>query len=174
MPVLSGQGLGVAIAAASLAVAAAVLPSRPAVAQPAYGSYIGVGVGVGQQNEDGSGLDLAGVVAARYKLLELPVSIRAQAIFDSNSVGVVPAVSYDFPVSWQLEPYIGAGVSFTQKDSIIGDKTSFVLQPGVDYVIPNSRLVVFGNAIVAFDAYRDGDKNGKTAISVQTGLGWRF
>jgi hypothetical protein len=170
-----GRGAGLrAIAAGALALGVAGL-CAPAQAQPAYGSYIGVGVGMGQQNDrSGGGLDLAGVISGRYKLLESPISIRAQALFDSNSVAVVPTVSYDIPVSWQLEPYIAAGISVTTKDSIIGDKTAFVLQPGLDYAIPNSRLVVFGNAMFAFDAYKGGKKDGSTAISVQTGLGWRF
>lgn len=145
-----------------------------AQAQPAYGSYIGGGIGFGQQNDDNDGLDLAGVISGRYKLLEAPVSVRAQALFSNGGAAIVPTVSYDFPLSWHLEPYIGAGVSFATDGSIVGDKTSFVIQPGVDYAIPNSRLVVFGNALVAFDAYRGGDKGNGTAISVQTGLGWRF
>ncbi|MGA1625703.1 MAG: hypothetical protein ACO4AJ_08780, partial [Prochlorothrix sp.] len=115
-----------------------------AQAQPAYGSYVGVGLAVGQTNSSQEGLDLAGVVAGRYKLLELPVSLRAQGIVDANSIAFVPTVSYDFPLTWQLEPYVGAGVSFTNSNSVMGDKTAFVIQPGVDYSVPNSRIVLFG------------------------------
>ncbi|KKJ00426.1 porin family protein [Prochlorothrix hollandica] len=148
--------------------------SQPVQAQPAYGSYIGVGVAVGQTNSAEDGLDLAGVVAGRYKLLEFPISLRTQVAVDGNSIAFVPTVSYDFPLTWQLEPYVGAGVSFTNADSIVGDKTSFVIQPGVDYSIPNSRIVLFGNAMIAIDAYDGGAKDGETAVSVQTGLGYRF
>jgi hypothetical protein len=45
------------------------------------------------------------------------------------------------------------------------------LQPGIDYVVPNSNTVIFGNAIIAFDAYRDGSG---TAFSLQGGVGLRF
>lgn len=145
-----------------------------AQAQPAYGSYIGVGLGVGQQNEQNDGLDVAGLVAGRYKFLEVPLSLRSQFFLDSNSIAFVPTISYDIPITWQLEPYLGAGVAFTTNDSIVGDKTSFVIQPGVDYVIPNSRVVLFGNAVIAIDAFEAGTRSGQSAVSVQTGLGYRF
>jgi hypothetical protein len=150
------------------------ITSQSAQAQPAYGSYIGVGVGVGQQNDTNDKLDLAGMITGRYKFLELPLSLRAQGLVDSDSIAFVPTISYDIPLSWQLEPYVGAGVVFTNEGSIIGDKTSFVIQPGVDYIVPNSRIVVFGNAIIAIDAYEGGAKDGDTAVSVQTGVGYRF
>ncbi|MGA1264184.1 MAG: hypothetical protein ACO331_09815 [Prochlorothrix sp.] len=150
------------------------LTPAPAQAQPAYGSYIGVGLAAGQKNSTSEGLDLAGVIAGRYKLLEFPISLRGQAIIDDQSIAFVPTVSYDFPLTWQLEPYVGAGVAFTNANSVVGDKTSFVIQPGVDYSIPNSRIVLFGNAMIAIDAYNAGEKEGDTAVSVQTGLGYRF
>ncbi|MEM8604284.1 MAG: hypothetical protein AAGF24_10665 [Cyanobacteria bacterium P01_H01_bin.121] len=155
--------------------ASALLAAKPAEAQPAYGSYIGVGIGVGQRNNDGDALDLAGLAAFRYKFLELPVSLRSQLLVDDGSIAFVPTVSYDIPLSWQLEPYIGVGASFAQEGSIVGDKTSFVIQPGIDYAIPNSRVVIFGNAMIAIDAYNDsGPRDGDTAVSVQTGVGYRF
>ena len=40
-----------------------------------------------------------------------------------------------------------------------------------DFAIPASNLVVFGNAIFAFDAFEDG---GGTATAVQAGVGWNF
>jgi hypothetical protein len=46
-----------------------------------------------------------------------------------------------------------------------------VLQPGIDYLFPNSNLVAFGNAVFAFDAYQDGNN---MAVSVQGGLGYQF
>ena len=58
--------------------------------------------------------------------------------------------------------------------SAVGDGVSLVLQPGVDYAIPNTQWVVFGNALVAFDAYEGGDKDGDPAVSIQTGVGWQF
>jgi hypothetical protein len=148
--------------------------SQSAAAQPAYGSYIGGGLGVGYESDNDGQLDAAGVVSARYKFLKSPFSGRAQLFLDRDSLAIVPTFSYDIPVSWQLEPYIGAGVAFGTNGSIVGDGTSFVLQPGVDYAIPNTRWVVFGNALVAFDAYDGGKKDGDPAVSIQTGVGWQF
>lgn len=142
--------------------------ARPAQAQVAYGSYIGVGPTVGLSD----GGQIGGVLAFRYKLLESPVSFRAQALV-GQSTAVVPTVSYDVPLNWQTDAYLGAGLVLAGGDtpSPVGNKISFALQPGVDYVVPNSNTVIFGNAIIAFDAYRDG---GGTALSVQGGVGLRF
>jgi hypothetical protein len=111
------------------------------------------------------------VIAGRYKLLEVPVSFRAQAFIGSN-VALVPTVSYDYPINWQTDAYIGAGVVLAGGDtpSPVGNKIGFALQPGIDYVVPNSNTVIFGNAIIAFDAVRDGG----TAFSLQGGVGLRF
>jgi hypothetical protein len=158
----------------SFAVVAAIAP-EPASAQAAYGSYIGIGPSFGlSTNSSGEGRHIGGVVAARYKLLQLPISLRAQALM-GHAAAIVPTVSYDIPLNWQTDAYVGAGVSFAGSDqgrpSPIGDRTSFALQPGIDYVIPNSSAVVFGNAIIAFDAFRDG---GGPAFSLQGGVGLKF
>jgi len=144
------------------------LPLKPAEAQVAYGSYVGVGPAVGISD----GAQIGGVLAVRYKLLEKPVSFRAQALV-GESTAVVPMVSYDVPLNWQTDAYLGAGLVLAGGDtpSPVGNKISFALQPGVDYMVPNSNTVIFGNAIIAFDAYRD--KSG-TAVSVQGGVGLRF
>jgi hypothetical protein len=145
---------------------------QPAQAQAAYGSYVGVGATVGLSEGDDDGRQIGGVVAARYKLLETPVSFRTQALVGKN-VALVPTVSYDFPINWQTDVYLGAGLVLAGGDtpSPVGNKISFALQPGIDYVVPNSNTVFFGNAIIAFDAYRD---NGGTAFSLQGGVGLRF
>ncbi|MBE9209565.1 hypothetical protein IQ244_24310 [Nostoc sp. LEGE 06077] len=141
---------------------------QPAQAQVAYGSYVGVGPTVGLTD----GIQVGGVLAFRYKLLEAPISFRAQALIGQNTA-VVPTVSYDLPLNWQTDAYLGAGLVLTGGDSAspVGNKISFALQPGVDYVVPNSNTVIFGNAIIAFDAYRDG---GGAAVAVQGGVGLRF
>ncbi|MEB3217607.1 MAG: hypothetical protein VKN72_15410 [Nostocales cyanobacterium 94392] len=146
----------------------ATLLIKPAEAQVAYGSYVGVGPAVGISD----GAQIGGVLAVRYKLLEKPVSFRAQALV-GESTAVVPMVSYDVPLNWQTDAYLGAGLVLAGGDtpSPVGNKISFALQPGVDYMVPNSNTVIFGNAIIAFDAYRD--KSG-TAVSVQGGVGLRF
>ncbi len=160
--------------AASCVSALGLFLAQPALAQPAYGSYVGVGGSLGVESDDDGQLDLAGVVTGRYDVLKAPISFRAQAFIDRDSLAIVPTVSYDFPITWQLEPYVGAGLALATDGSVVGDGTSFVIQPGVDYMIPNSKLVVFGNAIIAFDAYNGGEKDGDAAVSLQTGVGWRF
>ena len=145
-----------------------LISTQPAQAQVAYGSYVGVGATVGVTD----GIQVGGVLAARYKLLESPISFRAQALIGRNTA-VVPTVSYDVPLNWQTDAYLGAGLVLAGGDSSspVGNKISFALQPGIDYVVPNSNTVIFGNAIIAFDAYRVG---GGTAVSVQGGVGLRF
>ena len=147
---------------------------RPASAQAAYGSYVGIGPSFGL-TEGGSteGRKNAGVLAVRYKLLEVPVSLRAQALLFNDTTAVVPTVSYDVPLNWQTDVYIGAGYSFSNggAPSPVGNKNAFAIQPGIDYSVPNSNMVIFGNAIIAFDAYR---QSGGTAASIQGGVGLRF
>ncbi|MFN6568737.1 hypothetical protein [Dendronalium sp. ChiSLP03b] len=142
--------------------------TQTAQAQVAYGSYVGIGPTVGFTD----GIRIGGVLAFRYKLLESPISFRAQALIGNNTA-VVPTVSYDFPLNWQTDAYLGAGLVLAGGggSSPVGDKISFALQPGIDYVVPNSNTVLFGNAIIAFDAYRN---SGGTAVSVQGGVGLRF
>lgn len=165
-----------AVVCSSLAIGAGfLLSAAPANAQAAYGSYIGVGGSAGLSNGPGNlGSSAGGVVAVRYRILEVPISLRAQALI-SDRTAIVPTVSYDVPLNWQTSAYIGAGVAFQGGDSTsaspLGNKTSFVVQPGIDYNFPYSDLVLFGNAIIAFDAYKDG---GGTAASVQGGLGIKF
>lgn len=148
--------------------------TQPASAQAAYGSYVGVGPSLSfTENSAGEGRQLAGVVAVRYKLLKVPFSLRTQALIGANTA-VVPTVSYDLPLNWQTDAYLGAGVAFAgggDTPTPVGNQTSFALQPGIDYAIPNSNTVIFGNAIIAFDAYRNESGN---AVSVQGGVGLRF
>jgi hypothetical protein len=176
-PIFSLKG---AIAIGSLCAlgAALALPS-PASAQAAYGSYVGIGGSFGlTDGNDRLGEDQtsSAVISARYELLELPISIRAQLLTFSDATAFVPTVSYDIPLNWQTDAYLGAGVAFQDggndnDTSPIGNQTSFVLQPGIDYALPNSNVVIFGNAIIAFDAYRE---SGGTAASIQAGVGLRF
>ncbi|MBR8833317.1 MAG: hypothetical protein DSM106950_04540 [Stigonema ocellatum SAG 48.90 = DSM 106950] len=142
--------------------------TQPAQAQVAYGSYVGVGPAIGFSN----GSQIGGVIAFRYKLLKTPVSFRAQALI-GQSTAVVPTVSYDYPINWQTDAYLGAGLVLAGGDtpSPVGNKIGFALQPGIDYVVPNSNTVIFGNAIIGFDTERNG---GGTAFSVQGGVGLRF
>jgi hypothetical protein len=141
--------------------------------EPAYGSYVGVGGNLGfSQSENQDGNQLGGVVSVRYKLLETPISLRSQALLGSGQA-IVPSVSYDIPLNWQTDAYLGAGVALpiSSTDSPVGNKTSLVIQPGIDYSLPNSNAVLFGNAVVSLDAYQEG---GGAAVSIQGGVGWRF
>ncbi len=155
-----------------LAGATVLATAQSAQAQAAYGSYVGIGAGFGLSSDDsGDGDGVAALIAGRYRFLRIPVSIRAQA-FIGDGFAIVPTVSYDYPISWNTDIYLGAGVSFTGDDpSVLGDQTAFVLQPGIDYMFPNSRFAAFGNAVIAFDAFRD---ESGTAVSIQGGVGYQF
>jgi hypothetical protein len=144
-------------------------------AQPAYGSYIGVGGSFGLSDGNtfaGEGRATSLLLAGRYKFLEMPISLRTQ-IMIGNSTAVIPTVSFDLPVNFNTDIYIGVGAALANTNSVtpVGNKNSFVIQPGIDYTLPNSNLVIFGNAIFAFDAYRG---TSGTATSLQTGVGFRF
>lgn len=171
-----GHAAGATLLAIGATVAGATLAPEAAEAQVAYGSYVGVGAGVGVTSDaaTGQGSGVQGVISGRYRLLRYPVSLRAQAFLFGGEFAFVPTVSYDVPLSWNTDVYVGAGAAFVgggDDTSIVGNKTSFVLQPGVDYLFPNSNLVAFGNAIFAFDAYRQG---GNMAVTVQGGVGLQF
>ncbi|MBE9113254.1 hypothetical protein IQ273_28150 [Nodosilinea sp. LEGE 07298] len=171
-----GHTAGAALLATVATVTGAAIAPEAAQAQVAYGSYVGVGAGIGITNDaaTGQGSGVQGVISGRYRLLRYPVSIRAQGFLFGGDFAFVPTVSYDVPLSWNTDVYVGAGAAFVgggDEPSIVGNKTSFVLQPGIDYLFPNSNLVAFGNAIFAFDAYREG---GNMAVSVQGGVGIQF
>ena len=152
-----GSLIGGAVIALSL--------QSPVQAQAAYGSYVGAGAGIGF----GENSDLSLVLTGRYNVLELPISIRGTAFIGDGSA-FVPTVSYDFPLNFNTEVYLGAGISLTNEGSPVGDETAFVLQPGVDYTLTESNLVVFGSAIFAIG----GESGGGTATSVQGGVGVQF
>lgn len=163
-----------AISGLCLSLGVTTLTAAPALSQAAYGSYVGIGpaFGLTQGGNPNEGRQVSAVVAARYKFLEIPISARVQALLFNGTNAVVPVVSYDFPINWQTDVYIGAGYSFSDGNtpSPVGNRSSFVIQPGIDYALPESNLVLFGNAIYAVDAY----KSGGSALSVQGGVGLRF
>jgi hypothetical protein len=171
------NGAAMTLSAAALVVGLTLCDPSSVSAQAAYGSYIGVGGSVGLTDgglEDGEAA--GGVVALRYRFSEqVPLSIRAQALI-SDTTAIVPTLSYDIPLNWYTDAYIGAGIAIQDADvgeepSPVGEQTSFVIQPGIDYNVPRSRLVIFGNAIIAFDAYRN---SSDAAAALQAGVGLRF
>ncbi|MEL6383242.1 MAG: hypothetical protein AAFQ89_12485, partial [Cyanobacteria bacterium J06626_18] len=107
-----------------IAGATVLMTAQSAQAQAAYGSYVGIGAGVGlSSDDDGDGGGVAALISGRYRFLRIPVSIRAQA-FIGDGFAIVPTVSYDYPLSWNTDIYLGAGVSFTGDDpSVLGDQT---------------------------------------------------
>lgn len=176
------SGLASLGAVGAIATGLCLAQAPAASAQAAYGSYVGIGGSFRASDspddtfatdDGGDSNRFGGVVAARYRILEVPISLRAQALI-GDSTAIVPTVSYDIPLSWQTSAYVGVGAAIQNSEtssSPVGNKTSFVIQPGIDHVFPNSNLVVFGNAVIAFDAYRD---SGGTAAAIQGGLGWNF
>jgi len=160
----------------SVALAAGFTLGTPSLvkAQAAYGSYLGAGVafGVTEQAQPNENRNTSGFFAVRYKFLRAPISLRTQVLVGGNGAAIVPTVSYDVPIGWQADAYIGAGASIVRGDRTpIGNKGSFVIQPGVDYALPNSNLSLFTNAVISFDGYRS---NNGTAASIQAGAGLRF
>jgi hypothetical protein len=164
------SALGVAIASGFSG-----FKAQPAQAQAAYGSYVGIGgaYGITSEAETGENGGFSGVIAGRYRFLKMPISIRAQAFIFGGSFAFVPTISYDYPLNWNTDIYLGAGISLASGDdpSPVGNQNAFVLQPGIDYIFPNSRLALFGNAVIAFNGFREG---GNTAVSLQGGVGYQF
>ena len=149
-------GLALGTLAGSMAIAIAT--QAPANAQAAYGSYIGIGPAFG----DG---EAAVGITGRYNILELPISVRGTAFLGDGSA-FVPTISYDFPLNFNTEIYVGAGVAFADEGSVMGDGTSFVLQPGVDYTMSRNNIVFYGNAIIPI--------GGDNTTAVQGGIGIQF
>jgi len=151
---LVGLVLGTLAGAAAIALSI----QAPAKAQAAYGSYIGIGPAFG----DG---EIGVAINGRYNILEVPISIRGAAFLGEGSA-FVPTVSYDYPLNFSTEVYVGAGVAFASEGSVMGDGTSFVLQPGIDYTVNSSSLVWYGNAIIPI--------GGDTTTAIQGGVGIQF
>ena len=162
----------IATSIVAMIAASIVIGPAPAQAQAAYGSYIGIGPAVGLTEGGGKGRQISGVITGRYRFLEVPISARGQ-LFIGNGVSLVPTISYDIPLNWQTDAYIGLGAAIPLGGGVtpVGDRAAFAIQPGIDYSLPNSNMVVYGNAVIAFDAYKD---TRGTAASLQGGVGFRF
>lgn len=154
---LAGAALGSLVGAVAGAMAIALSMQAPVKAQAAYGSYIGIGPAFG----DG---EIGVAINGRYNILEVPISIRGAAFLGEGSA-FVPTVSYDYPLNFNTDIYVGAGVAFASEGSVMGDGTSFVLQPGVDYTT-DGPLVWYGNAIIPI--------GGDTTTAIQGGVGIQF
>jgi len=175
---LTAPSLGLIVSAGVVVVGGfTLLTPSPVAAQAAYGSYLGAAAAIGVTSgvDPYEGRETAAAIAFRYKFLKAPVSLRTQALIGS-SAAIVPTISYDVPLNWNADVYVGAGAAIPiptdgSASTPVGNQTAFAIQPGIDYMLPNSNLVLFGNAIIAFDAYRH---SRGTAASLQVGAGVRF
>lgn len=167
MKYLAKYGL---ISAFALTIAALV--SLPAKADEARvpSSYLGAGVSLGGINSDTSS-SLGGNITGRYKFEEVPVSFRTSVLLGNGGTSVVPTFSYDVPLGNRTNVYLGAGASVVpnNSNSLTGDRNAFALQPGIEVSL-DKNVVLYSNAVVAINGYNDG----RTATSVQGGVGFQF
>ncbi|MBE9054386.1 porin family protein [Nostocales cyanobacterium LEGE 11386] len=171
------------IAASAFAVASVVLSAGIASAQTTAnippkgltGSYIGAGVGAGvtdggRQNDAAT---FGGNVQGRYALPNAPVSLRGAVLFGGDSTAIMPMLTYDAPIAKNTNVYFGGGYSFQTdegKASQLGNQNTPVVTLGVESEVAKN-VVIYGDAKWGIDAYKDSNAD---AISLQTGLGYRF
>ncbi|WP_019501505.1 outer membrane beta-barrel protein [Pseudanabaena sp. PCC 6802] len=151
----------------------AALVSLPAKADEARipSSYLGAGVSLGGINSDTSSR-LGGNITGRYKFEEVPVSFRTSVLLGNGGTSIVPTFSYDVPLGNRTNVYLGAGASVVpsnNSNSLTGDRNAFALQPGIEVSL-NKNVLLYSNAVVAINGYNDG----RTATSVQGGVGFQF
>jgi hypothetical protein len=144
----------------------------PAVADDARipSSYLGAGVSLGGINSD-TPSSLGGNITGRYKFEESPVSFRTSVLLGNGGTSIVPTFSYDVPVGNRANVYLGAGASVVpnNSNSLTGDRNAFALQPGIEVSL-DKNLLLYSNAVLALNGYSDG----RTATSVQGGIGYQF
>lgn len=111
VPRWMGQAAVASLLAVVATTAGAALKPEQAAAQVAYGSYVGIGAGVGFTNDaaTGEGSNFQGIVTGRYRFLTAPISVRAQAMVFGSEFAFVPTVSYDFPSTGTPMPTLGLG-----------------------------------------------------------------
>jgi opacity protein-like surface antigen len=143
------------------------IASAQSVTRP--GSYVGAGISLQSfaSNPSVVGANLTG----RYKFDGVPISARSSVLFGNGGTSIVPTVSYDLPVGDRTNLYLGAGAAFKVggNSSLIGDQTSFALQPGVEVSL-NRRVLLYSNAVIPFN----GQTNGSAGTSLQAGVGVQF
>jgi hypothetical protein len=171
------------IAASTFAIAAVVLSAGIASAQTTdnnqtnglAGSYIGAGIGAGVTNggRQNDAATFGGNVQGRYAITNTPVSIRGTALFGGDSTAIMPILTYDAPIAKNTNLYIGGGYSFQTdegKASQLGNRNAPVLTLGAESEVAKN-IVIYGDAKWGIDAYKNSDAD---AVSLQTGLGYRF
>ncbi|MGG6297604.1 hypothetical protein ACQ4M4_24685 [Leptolyngbya sp. AN02str] len=162
---------------AVLAVAPVVFSANSASALPLArgmnGNYLGAGISAGV-TEDASGDSTFGAnVQGRFDVPLAPVSVRGAALFGDDSVALMPIVTYDAAIAPNTNLYLGGGYSFVTNEgnsTPLGDKNAPVITAGVETAVL-SNVVVYGDAKVGFDAYRNSND---AAVSLQLGAAYRF
>jgi opacity protein-like surface antigen len=138
------------------------------------GNYVGAGMSLGafDDGQDANAPIVGGNIQTRYAIPQAPVSLRGSAIFNDQSVALVPMVSVDVPVTNRANVYLGAGYSFVPTDNVspLGNQNSFVISPGVEASI-NEKFMVYSDAKIGIDGF---DRGNATAMSFQVGAGYRF
>lgn len=138
-------------------------------------NYIGAGIGAGVTN-GGRQNDAAlfgGNVQGRYAIPNKPVSVRGAVLFGSDSVAIVPTVTYDAAIAKNTNLYLGGGYSFVTDEgqaSQLGNKNAPVLTLGAESQVANN-VVVYSDAKFGIDAYQGSDAD---ALSLQAGVGYSF
>jgi hypothetical protein len=162
---------------ATVAIAPAILFAGQASARPITfsDSYIGVGASAGVTNggQDGDAANFGGNFQGRLAIPNVPVSVRGAVLFGGENTAVMPMLSYDLPVSSNVNLYAGAGYSFVNQEgepSPLGNKNAPVVTLGAEAGIGRS-VVVYGDAKLGVDAYRNSSAD---ALSFQAGVGYRF
>ena len=166
-----------------LAIAPVLLQVGEAYAQSAIqptgtnASYLGGGISAGVTNGGSARYDedsqFGGNVQGRFAIPNTPVSARGALLFGGDTVAIIPSISYDVPVNNNTNVYFGAGYSFVGdegKSTPLGNKDAVVLSTGVESQL-NNNIVVFGDAKLGIDAYKD---SSAAAASIQAGAAYRF
>jgi hypothetical protein len=133
-------------------------------------SYVGAGVSLGGINSDTSSA-LGGNITGRYKFEESPVSFRTSVLLGNGGTSIIPTFSYDVPLGDRTNVYLGAGASVVpnNSNSLTGDRNAFAFQPGIEVSL-DKNVLLYSNAVLAINGYTDG----RTATSVQGGIGYQF
>ncbi len=139
------------------------------------GHYLGAGLGGNVYNaDDGQGDEsFGGNLQGRYQVPNSPVSVRGSALINNNAAALIPMLSLDLPVTDNANVYFGGGYSIITErgqQTALGNQDALTLATGLEAVVQKN-IVLFGDAKVAFDAYRNTDQ---AAFSLLLGAGYLF
>lgn len=164
------------IAAVSvLAVSAATVLAAPAHADTTkglHGSYLGGGVAVGTIG-DGARGEVAGNVTGRFDIPDVPVSLRASAVFNDKNATFLPKVTGDIPIANNTNLYLGGGGSFVLNNNMtpLGNRNAWVATAGIETAI-NDNLVVYAESDLALNSFKN--NNNDDGLAVLLGAAYKF